>query len=148
MRSRVELVTRIKSPIERCFDLSCDIDVHLGSMEASGERVIGGVTSGLMALGEDVTWRARHFGITWRMTSKITEFDRPRRFIDEMQRGPFASFHHEHRFEQHEGTTTMVDVVHYSLPLGPLGVVADVAIVGRHLRHLLEKRSSYIKQRG
>ncbi|PAX90951.1 cyclase, partial [Streptomyces albidoflavus] len=28
-----------------------------------------------MALGDTVTWRARHFGVVWRMTSRITAYD-------------------------------------------------------------------------
>ena len=36
--------------------------------------------------------------ITWTMTSTITEWDRPRRFVDEQRKGPFKSFRHEHLF--------------------------------------------------
>src|SRR5699024_4314072 len=43
---------------EQLFDLSLSIDAHLGSMSDSGERAVGGVTSGQIALGEEVTWRA------------------------------------------------------------------------------------------
>lgn len=67
-------------------------------METSGEQAIGGVTSGSIALGETVTWRARHFGIWFTMTSRITSLERPNRFVDEQVRGPFRSFHHEHVF--------------------------------------------------
>lgn len=143
---QLELSTTVAASVERCFDLSCDIDVHAGSMAASRERAVAGVTSGLIGFGEEVTWEARHFGLRWRVTSRITEFDRPRRFIDEMQRGPFTSFRHEHRFDHYGDTTTMVDVVEYSLPFGPLGVVAEKVIVGRYLRHLLETRNRYVKQ--
>jgi ligand-binding SRPBCC domain-containing protein len=47
------------------------------------------------------------------------------------QRGPFASFHDEHRFEQH-GETATLDVVRYERPLGPLGplgAITDAALV-------------------
>ena len=60
---------------------------------------------------EWVTWRAKHFGIYQRVTSKITEFDRPHYFVDEMIRGVFKSFKHEHRFvEVHKGTE-MIDII-------------------------------------
>ena len=93
------MVTDIKARPEDCFDLSRNIDLHLESMLASDERAIEGVTSGLISAGEEVTWEARHFGVTWRMTSRIIEFDPPRRFVDEMIRGPFTAFRHEHLFE-------------------------------------------------
>ena len=139
------MATSIEASAELCFDLSCNIDVHVGSMEDSGERAIGGVTSGLIGLGGEVTWRARHFGIDWQMTSKVTEFERPYWFVDQMQWGPFAFFRHEHRFDQHGEITTMIDIVEYLLPLGPLGTIADAVIVKRYLRHLLEMRNRYIK---
>lgn len=142
----LELTTVINAAVERCFDLARDIDVHVESMAASRERAVAGVTSGLIGLGEEVTWEARHFGIRWRVTSRITEFDRPRRFVDEMQRGPFASFRHDHCFDSQGGTTTMVDVVDYRLPLGALGAIADTAVIGRYLRRLLETRNGYIKK--
>jgi ligand-binding SRPBCC domain-containing protein len=141
----LELTTYINAPIERCFDLSCSIDVHLDSMSSSGERAVGGVTSGLIGLGEEVTWEARHFGVRWRVRSRITEFNRPRSFVDEMQRGPFRSFRHEHTLERHGGATTLVDVVDYVLPFGVLGAIADKVLVDRYLGRLLETRNRYIK---
>ncbi|NJM41916.1 MAG: hypothetical protein HC853_14760 [Anaerolineae bacterium] len=39
-------------------------------------RAIAGVTSGLIGLGQEVTWRARHFGIWQSLTVRITEFQR------------------------------------------------------------------------
>ena len=61
----VKLVTDIRAPIERVFDLSLSIDMHKASMAGSGETAVAGVTSGLIGLGESVTWRARHFGVRY-----------------------------------------------------------------------------------
>lgn len=141
----LELATEITAPVVRCFDLSRDIDVHRESMSASGERAIRGITRGQINLGEEVTWSARHFGLRWQVTSRITEFDRPSRFVDEMQRGPFSRFRHEHRFESHGPVTAMVDVVDYSLPLGLAGQIADRLVVGGYLRRLLEARNGFIR---
>ncbi len=91
----VHIVTDIAAPVEACFDLSRSIDLHLESMAATRERAVSGVTSGLIGGGEEVTWEARHFGIYWRVTSRITAFEPPHRFVDEMVRGPFALFRHE-----------------------------------------------------
>lgn len=138
-----ELSTWIASPVEACFDLSRSIDLHLESMLASDERAVAGVTSGLIGEGEEVTWEARHFGRLWRMTSRITEFDPPRRFVDQMVSGPFTSFRHEHRFEPEGTGTRMLDVVEYAVPLG---VVAD-PIVGAYLRRLMRRRNEAIRRR-
>jgi ligand-binding SRPBCC domain-containing protein len=135
------IVTDIEAPVERCFDLSRSIDLHLESMVASGERAVAGVTTGLIGAGEEVSWEARHLGVRWRMTSRITAFEPPRRFVDEMVRGPFRSFRHEHLFEPAGAGTRMTDVVTFGMALGPL---ADRP-VGLYLRRLLRIRGAAIR---
>jgi ligand-binding SRPBCC domain-containing protein len=115
-------------------------------MAASGERAVAGVTSGLIGLGETVTWSARHFGIRWTMTSRIVEFDRPSRFVDEQIKGPFAGFRHEHAFEPATTGTLMRDHVTFDAPLGPLGDAVERAILGRYVRRLVEARNDYLRR--
>jgi hypothetical protein len=85
----IHLETYIAAPAEVCFDLERDVDVHQASTSGTRERTISGVTEGLMDLGDEVTWEARQFGFKFTMTSKITSFDRPSGFSDEMRSGPF-----------------------------------------------------------
>lgn len=115
-------------------------------MAASRERAVGGVTSGLIGDGQEMSWAAHHFGVRWHMTSRITEFDRPNRFVDEMVRGPFATFRHEHQFHADGDGTALTDIVEVRMGLGPVGPVADVFATA-HLRRLLTKRNATIKQR-
>lgn len=140
-----DLETRIAAPPGAVFDASLDIDAHLASMEESGEEAVGGVTSGLIGLGETVTWRAKHFGITWKMTSKITELERPIRFVDEQQRGPFRRFHHEHVFEPTAAGTLMRDHIEFDAPLGPLGDLVERLILGSYLPKLIVERNQYLR---
>jgi len=113
MRS-IRLETVIAAPIGDCFDLSLSVDAHAASMRASKEQAIGGVTSGVMRLGDSVTWRARHFGVVFGMTSAITEYQPPSRFVDEQQHGPFRHWRHEHTFTPlANGQTHMIDIVRF-----------------------------------
>ena len=64
-------------PPAEAFDLSLSVAAHLASMTRSRERAIGGITSDFLGLGDEITWRAWHFGVPWRLTSRITAFDRP-----------------------------------------------------------------------
>jgi ligand-binding SRPBCC domain-containing protein len=134
-------VTEIAAPKELCFDLSRSIDLHLESMIASKERAVAGITTGLISEGEEVSWEARHFGLLWRMTSRITEFDPPHRFVDEMVRGPFASFRHEHLFEESDSATRMTDVVKFRSRLGAIGDLP----AGMYLRRLMGIRNGVIR---
>jgi ligand-binding SRPBCC domain-containing protein len=143
---KILLETLIKAPAELCFDLSRSVDVHTESTSHSRERAVAGVTSGLMGLGDTVTWEAVHLGFRQRLTSKITAFDRPRMFIDEMQRGAFTRWHHAHIFESRDGGTLMIDEVDYASPLGVLGRVADALFLKSYMTRLLATRNEYIKK--
>lgn len=138
----LRLVTDIAAPAQVCFDLSRSIDLHLESMAASRERAVGGITSGLIEAGQEVSWEARHFWITWRVTSRITEYEPPRWFMDEMDEGrPFSRFRHEHSFEPVDGITRMTDVVTFRTRWG---LPVDL-IVHAYLRHLLTVRNRTIR---
>lgn len=141
---RIVLTTTIAATARTCFELSLSVDAHTSSMAASGERAVGGVTSGVMRLGDTVTWRARHGGIPFRMTSRITEYDAPRRFVDEQVSGPFARWWHEHRFEERDGVTTMTDTVEYAAPFGLLGRLVERWLLTGYLTRLLEQRNRWL----
>jgi len=138
--------TRITAPIERCFDLARDIDAHVKTSSSTGERAVGGKTSGLLDLGDVVTFEAVHFGIRQRLTSRIVEFDRPRRFVDEMVQGAFASLRHVHEFVVDGSAVVMRDTLTWRSPLGVLGVVADKLFVEGHMRAFLVKKQSELKE--
>jgi len=144
--STFRIVTEIAAPIELCFDLSRDIDFHSTSLEHTGERAVAGRTSGLIELGESVTWEARHLGVKQRLTSKITAFDRPTYFRDEMTRGAFKSFAHDHRFESRNGITIMTDDVDFRSPFGPIGWLVDLLFMTGYLRRLIAGRARAIKR--
>jgi ligand-binding SRPBCC domain-containing protein len=142
----IRLQTAIAAPIGDCFELSLSVDAHAASMSASGEHAVGRVTTGVMKLGDTVTWRARQFGILVRMTSAITEYDYPSRFVDEQQRGPFRRWRHEHTFTaMPDGRTQMTDVVEFQSPLGPAGWIADRLVLDRYMPRLLRQRNSWLK---
>jgi len=142
----IHLETRIAAPPERCFDLARSVDLHMGSLAHTGERAVAGVTEGMMGPGDSVTWEARHFGLRWRLTSRITDFDQPRHFADEQERGPFARFRHVHTFTRlDDGNTLMTDESDFDAPFGPLGVIANALFLTRYMRRLLTARNAYLK---
>ncbi len=141
---RIELNTTIAAPIERCFDLSRSIDLELASTEGH-QQAIGGVTSGLIGPGQEVTWSGRHFGLLIRHTSRITAYEFPRYFQDSMLRGVFRSYCHDHSFETSDGNTLMKDAVRFAAPFGILGRPVEWLALDRHMRRLLQQRNLYIK---
>lgn len=144
--TRFRLETLIDAPIELVFDLARDIGLHERSMAATGERAIAGRTSGPIEAGETVTWRARHFGMWWTLTSRITEVNAPSTFADEQAQGPFRTFHHRHTFHTVPGGTLMVDDWEHDAPFGPLGWLADRLVLGRYMRRLLGIRNAALRR--
>ncbi len=141
----LKIKTIIKSDIHIVFDLARSIDLHVISTQHTNEKAIAGRTSGLIELGEWVTWRARHFGMYQRLTAKITAFEKPFYFVDEMVEGPFQSFKHEHLFAEENGIITMTDIFNYRSPLGVLGKLADHLFLKKYMTDLLSTRNSVLK---
>lgn len=141
----IELATSIAAPIERVFDLARSIELHTNSTSSTDEQAVGGVTSGLIGPGQEVTWRARHFGVWQSLTVCITAFERPTHFADTMLRGAFRRMDHHHHFEPSQAGTIMRDVFTYEPPLGILGRIADFLFLERYMRSFLIERNRVIK---
>ncbi len=139
----IDLITDIAAEPDVCFDVSIDVGVHLAASPT--ERVVGGVRAGRMRLGQHVTWSARHFGIRWRMTSKIVEYERPHMFVDEMQQGPFGRWRHRHILEKTSYGTRMIDHVSFASPFGPLGRFVDALVLERYMTRLLREHNAHVR---
>jgi ligand-binding SRPBCC domain-containing protein len=123
--------------------------VHVLGNVHFGEQAVplAGQIGGLLGLGDEVTWRARHFGVRQCLTSRITRFDPPFAFQDTMQRGAFAHMQHDHFFRARpDGRTEMRDVFRFAAPLPVLGIVAERLVLERYMRNLLRERNEVIKQ--
>lgn len=144
--ARIELETEIHAPIEICFDVSRDVGVHELSAVDTKERAISGRTSGLCALGDEITWEAVHFGIKQQLTVRITEMEVPHFFEDIMIKGAFRSMTHGHFFEDAQGKTIMKDVFEYQVPAGMLGKLFDHLILKHYMARFLRKRNDLLKQ--
>jgi ligand-binding SRPBCC domain-containing protein len=112
-------------------------------MAHTGERAIAGVTQGVIGPGESVTWQGRHFGCRVKHKALITQYDRPHHFQDVMVRGMFRSFEHDHYFEPLAATDTLMrDDLRFAAPLGPLGRLAEAAVLRRSLERRRVARGS------
>ena len=142
----IRLETLIAASPERCFDVSLNVDLHRQSVAHTQERPIAGVTNGAMRLGDTVTWEAVHFGVKQHLTTKITAYERPRYFVDEMIRGIFQELKHHHAFIPQPPGTLMIDTFTFRAPLGILGRLAEALFLTRYMRGLLLTRNRYLKQ--
>jgi len=141
----IYLETFINADTTVCFDLSRSIDLHQISTVKTKERAVAGRTNGLIEKGESVTWEAVHFGVKQNLTVKITEMSSPDFFNDEMVKGAFKSMKHQHKFENKEKGTLMIDIFEFEAPLGPLGVMAERLFLTKYMKKFLIERNEVIK---
>ena len=79
--------------------------------------------------------------------TEITHVSPKRYFVDEQRIGPYRFWHHQHHFREVEGGTEIRDLVHYRLPFGPLGDIANKFIVRPRLRAIFRYRKQVLTER-
>ena len=142
----INLITKINAPKKVVFDLSRNIDVHKNSASKTKEKAIDGVTSGLINFNETVTWRGKHFGFYLKHKSRMTAMDFYDYFVDEMEKGKFKSFIHEHTFVEKDGKTVMIDNLNYETPFGIFGKLFDRILLKKHLTNFIIERNRILKE--
>jgi len=145
---RLQHIRVVRAPIERCFDLARSVEAHLAGNRHSGEATVAaaGVTSGLLDLGDRVTWRGRHFGVRWSLTSEISAMERPAWFQVVMIRGPFRFMRHDHYFRSLAGgETELRNVYCFTAPLAALGRLAEILFLRRYMMGLLRERNEVVR---
>ena len=140
---RVKESMHVNAPADRCFLLSTNIGLV---QKIIGLKPVEGKTTGLVVGGDQLVWRGWKFGLPAMHETLITGFDRPAFFQDTMGRGRFASFQHDHHFQEVGGCTLLRDIVRFSLPLGFPGHLVGKYIVVPHVLQLMQQRFQLLKR--
>lgn len=70
----------------------------------------------------------------------ILDVKEPFSFTDDQRVGPFALWRHKHTFEEVNGGVEMTDHVSYSIPFGPIGLLANWLFVERDVNAIFNHR--------
>jgi ligand-binding SRPBCC domain-containing protein len=135
----------IDVPVEVCFDLARNVDIHTKTTAGTKETAVAGVTQGLLEKGDTVTWEATHFGMKQRLTAKVIHMVKPKEFVDIMLKGAFHSFTHKHQFIAESGGTIMIDTFEYKSPFGLIGLVADKMFLEKYMTRFIISRARELK---
>ncbi len=79
-------------------------------------------------------------GIPLYWMTEITHVKEGAYFIDEQRFGPYTMWHHQHHFTEVKGGVKMEDIVHYKIPLGFLGDIAQLVMVKKQLQGIFDFR--------
>jgi ligand-binding SRPBCC domain-containing protein len=91
--------------------------------------------------GQVITYTVKPLlGIPLSWMTEITHVDKLRMFVDEQRKGPYQLWHHQHHFKAIEGGVEMTDMVHYRLPFGFLGNMANAITVKSKLKEIFTYR--------
>ncbi|WP_310590063.1 SRPBCC family protein [Dyadobacter helix] len=98
--------------------------------------------------GQIITYIIRPvLGVPLKWCTEITHVENMRYFVDEQRFGPYAFWHHQHHFRKVDGGILMEDILHYKIPYGPLGLLADALFVGRQVRGIFDYRMKVLTER-
>lgn len=86
------------------------------------------------------------FGIAVHWVTEITHVKSPHSFKDIQLVGPFALWHHEHRFTQVESGVLMMDIVDYKLPLGFIGHMVNRFKVKNDVEKIFAYRKAKLEE--
>ena len=79
-------------------------------------------------------------GIPMYWMTEITQVSEGRYFVDEQRFGPYSLWHHQHHFKAIPGGVAMEDIVHYKIPMGFLGDIANALFVRKQLQGIFDFR--------
>src|SRR5687767_5893746 len=79
---------------------------------------ISGDTSDIYP-GQIIRYKIKILPAVWvSWVTEITHVQKPAFFVDEQRFGPYALWHHQHRFKEVDGGIEMTDEVSYAIPFG------------------------------
>jgi len=142
---KIIVKTEIDADIDTCFDLARDVGFYYNTLEKFTEIPISGKVTGLMEAGDYVTWETNHLSLMQHLTLKVTEFEKPILFVDEMVRGEFKTYRHEHIFEVDNDKTVMIDKFEFQSPYGIFGKLVDWVFLKRHFKKLIITRNKTLR---
>lgn len=85
-------------------------------------------------------------GIHMNWITEITHIEEGRYFIDEQRFGPYAFWHHQHHFESKDGGVLMTDILHYKVPYGPIGDLANLILVEPKIEGIFKFRFAAVEK--
>lgn len=84
------------------------------------------------------------FGIKMNWMTEITHVKDNEYFVDEQRFGPYALWHHQHHFKEVKGGVLMTDILHYAIPYGVIGRLANEILIAKKVRGIFSYRTKKI----
>ena len=146
---RKEWTITIPQPLDKMWDFFSRPENlnELTPKEVSFE-ILSPVAGLEMYPGMVVQYRISPFlGIKFDWVTEITQIREKEFFIDDQRVGPYALWHHQHHFRAiDDNHTEMKDILHYQVPFGPIGSIANWLFVERQVNEIFRFREAAIRE--
>jgi len=113
-----------------------------------GFETLSNSDSEKMYAGQIITYNVRPvLGVPLYWMTEITHVKDQEYFVDEQRFGPYIMWHHQHFFKAIASGVEMTDLVHYKLPLGPLGDFGHWLFVRKQLKGIFDYRFNLLEKK-
>ncbi len=97
-----------------------------------------------MKEGQLIDYTIKLYGFEVRWRTLITEYEYPKKFIDQQIKGPYSMWHHVHTFYDHGDCVHMVDEINYSISFGLIGELINKLLIKKDLIEIFNYRKNII----
>ena len=143
-----QTIQRIPISLEQAWDFfSNPANLQRITPDGMGFEIISQFHGNRMYPGQLIEYKVKPLlGVPLYWMTEITHVQDRLYFIDEQRFGPYALWHHQHHFKAIEGGVEMIDIVHYRIPLGMLGDIANRLLVRAKLKSIFDFRFEAVEK--
>jgi ligand-binding SRPBCC domain-containing protein len=148
MLHKIETKQFIKSDLHKVWDfMSSPRNLAIITPPYMGFELLSDFGEGKMYPGQIIEYYVKPvLQIKLHWVTEITNVKQNQYFVDEQRFGPYAFWHHQHSFKEVNQGVEMNDLVHYKLPLGVFGKLANVLFVKKQLQEVFEYRFKKVNE--
>ena len=112
-----------------------------------GFNIISKYHGDKMYAGQLIEYKVKPvLGIPIYWMTEITHVVDYKYFIDEQRFGPYKLWHHQHHFQEIKDGVQMTDIVHYRIPYGVIGKIANKLFVQKQLQNIFDYRFQKVEE--
>ncbi len=141
-----EYRSQLKGTIERAFEILTKPE-NILKINASDMGLSFVKAPDQYSANELIEFKVIQFGMVQNIVHKVTEFDEPNFFAEEMIKGPLPKWVHKHYFKDlGDGEIELFDEIEFEPPGGLLAFVVTEAKINQQLEAGFDKRHDKLEK--
>ena len=138
----------LKSDLNTVWEfMSSPANLSLITPPHMGFKIIGNKEEAKMYPGQIIEYYVSPLaGIKMHWVTEITHVKDKAYFVDEQRFGPYSFWHHKHFIKETNEGILMEDIVHYKVPMGPIGQLANAIFIKGQLKNIFDFRYNKLEE--